>query len=365
LRAQAPLTIAVRTDTGLVRTNNEDAYGSSWMDDGSLFVIVADGMGGHAAGEVASRLAVDVVDQQVRAEPTGDPRARLYHAIIEANEAIIREGKRSGRRGMGTTAITAIVREGEAFLGQVGDSRLFHVRRGNVVWRTLDHTRVQSLLDRGIINDEEARSHPDAGMLTRALGHAKTSSGAPLEPDVMQDPLQLQEGDALVLSSDGMHDLVEDWEVATTVAGGTADDAAEALVRLALQRGGHDNVTVIVVVVGDRAAPYERAPEDEDAAVPPTVDVAGIDLSGGVPPVEREGAAVAGSGYGVPPQVLHAPAGGVAMPVAGWIAPADGEQPDEYDGGEAHSMWWLAAAAFALMGVALFMLLIAMAMAFG
>jgi serine/threonine protein phosphatase PrpC len=356
-----PLTLAVRTDTGLVRTNNEDSYGSAWMPDGSLFVIVADGMGGHAAGEVASRMAVEVIEVNVREDPDGDPRARLYHAIIEANEAIIQEGKRTGRRGMGTTTVTAIVRGEEAWLGQVGDSRLFHVRRGQVLWRTLDHTRVQSLLDRGIINESEARSHPDAGMLTRALGHAKTSNGAALEPDVMQEPLRLQPGDALVLSSDGLHDLVEDWEVAMAVAGCTPDDAADALLRMALQRGGHDNVTVAIVVAGERALPYEaEESEPDEASVLPTSDLAGLHPASSAPALAIPVPTAAGAPGMRSAEVRDGVARGGT-----WLAPATADDGASDAASDARWMWLIAAAGITLMGVSVLMLLIAMALAFG
>ncbi|HMV69480.1 MAG TPA: protein phosphatase 2C domain-containing protein, partial [Myxococcota bacterium] len=252
-----PVSVAVRTDTGRVRSNNEDAHRVEWMSDGSLLVIVADGMGGHEAGEVASRLAVDTIARELVEQPVPDPRHRLYNAFLSANRAILDEAQRGGKRGMGTTTVVTVVRGSDAFVGQVGDSRVIHVRRGHLMWRTLDHTRVQSLVDRGLIREEEARTHSDAGMLTRALGHARMSNGDPLEPEVQRQPLALREGDAVVLCTDGCHDALEDWEIAMAVAGSTAEEACERLVGMALDRGGHDNVTVAVVVVGNRAAPYD------------------------------------------------------------------------------------------------------------
>ncbi len=252
-----PLSLCVRTDTGKVRSNNEDSWGTRWTEDGSLLVLVCDGMGGHEAGEVASRLAVDTIVSEIVKANAPDPRHRIYNAFLRANEAIVAEGQRIGRRGMGTTGVLAHVRGPEVFVGLVGDSRLLHIRRGHLVWRTLDHTRVQSLVDRGVISEEEARSHSDAGMLTRALGHARMSNGEALEPEVLREPLKLQQGDALVLCSDGCHDLLEDWEIARAVAGATAAEASDRLVSMALDRGGHDNVTVAVVVAGDRARLFD------------------------------------------------------------------------------------------------------------
>jgi protein phosphatase len=254
-----PLAFAVRSDVGLVRANNEDSHGSVWLPDGTLLIVVCDGMGGHEAGEVASGLAVDVVREAMTRNLAGDPRERIYEALQEANAAIVAAGQEVGRRGMGTTAIVTLLRGNEAFVGLVGDSRLFHVRAGHLLWRTLDHTRVQHLLDRGIIREDEARDHPDAGMLTRALGHSRMSNGKPLVPEVIAQPLVLEPGDALVLSTDGLHDLVDDWEIAMTLNGEAPGVAVDTLVSMALERGGHDNVTVAVATAGQRASAYDPA----------------------------------------------------------------------------------------------------------
>lgn len=252
-----PLSVAVRTDVGRVRGNNEDSHGHAWLEDGSLFVIVADGMGGHEAGEVASGLAVRVLEDAVCRDPDKDPRERLYHGLLEANDAILDEGRRSGTRGMGTTAIAGILHGNEVHAGLIGDSRMYHVRKGQLVWRTLDHTRVQMLIDRGEITEEAARTHPEAGMLTRALGHSRMADGRPLVPDVLADPIYVEERDTLVFCSDGLHDLVDDWELAKLVSGLEAGLAAERLIELANERGGHDNITVAVVVAGEVSDPYD------------------------------------------------------------------------------------------------------------
>ncbi|TNE84421.1 MAG: serine/threonine-protein phosphatase [Deltaproteobacteria bacterium] len=274
-----PLSVAALSDVGRVRTNNEDSHGNSWLGDDSLFVIVADGMGGHEAGEVASGLAVQVVEDSVRRDLDADPRDRLYNAFLDANDAILEEGSRSGTRGMGTTAVAAILKGADGYVGTIGDSRVYHVRNGQILWRTTDHTRVQMLVEQGDIDEDEARYHPEAGMLTRALGHARMADGRPLVPDVFAETLPLEEGDALVFSTDGLHDLVEDWEIGQLVAGKTADEAAEILVDTACDRGGHDNVTVAVVTAGHRASGYgpDYRPEtyklsllDDDEGAAPT-----------------------------------------------------------------------------------------------
>jgi len=252
-----PLNVEVRSDVGRVRANNEDSFGHAWLDDGSLFVVVADGMGGHEAGEVASGLAVRVLEDAVTRDSEKDPRERIYHGLLEANDAILEEGRRSGTRGMGTTAVASIFRGSEVHVGLIGDSRLYHVRRGQLVWRTLDHTRVQMLIERGEITEEAARTHPEAGMLTRALGHSRMADGQPLVPDVLAEPLVLEENDALIFCSDGLHDLVDDWEVAKRIAGMEPGEAAQSLITLANERGGHDNITVAVVVAGDRTDAFD------------------------------------------------------------------------------------------------------------
>jgi serine/threonine protein phosphatase PrpC len=252
-----PLGIEVGTDVGRIRDNNEDSVGHAWLDDGSLFVIVADGMGGHEAGEVASSLAVRVSEDIVRQEPDADPRDRLHAALIESNQAILDEGASSGTRGMGTTAIAAIIKGNQVYVGQVGDSRCYHFRKGHKLWRSTDHTRVQMLVDQGQLSEEEARHHPEAGMLTRALGHARMADGKPLVPVVIDDPILLERGDTVMLCSDGLHDLVDDHEIGQIIAGKSAQEAIRRLIEIACDRGGHDNITIAIVTAGDKIQPFD------------------------------------------------------------------------------------------------------------
>lgn len=298
-----PLNVAVKSDVGRVRSNNEDAFGVRWLDDGSLFVIVADGMGGHEAGEVASGLAVRVLEESVTRDPDADPRERMYNGLLEANTSIIEEGRASGTRGMGTTAVVGVFRGAEVHVGLVGDSRLYHFRRGQLIWRTLDHTRVQMLIDQGEISDEQARAHPESGMLTRALGHARMADGRPLTPDVLAEPLYLEQEDLLVLCSDGLHDLMEDWEIGQVASGLDPEEACDRLIAQALDRGGHDNVTVAVITAGDTSAPYdhgfvpdnhysvEEAPPDVEATFDVFPD--GSQAPAGAPPQIAHHGAVA------------------------------------------------------------------------
>ena len=304
-----PLAVDVGTDVGRIRDNNEDSSGSAWLEDGSLFVIVADGMGGHEAGEVASSLAVRVAEDVIREDPDADPRDRLYNALLEANQAILGEGASSGTRGMGTTAICAILRGNQAYIAQVGDSRCYQFRKGHKIWRTTDHTRVQMLVDEGKLTEEQARHHPEAGMLTRALGHARMADGQPLVPEVLDEPLILEQGDTLVLCTDGLHDLVEDHEIGELIAGRDGDEAVRVLIETACDRGGHDNVTIAVVNGGPRVADYdpafhppETSPRASSVDATGEEDYATFDFGGG------------GGGH------LHAPT----------VAPGD-EMPDDFE----------------------------------
>lgn len=301
-----PLNVSVKSDVGRVRSNNEDAYGVRWLDDGTLFVIVADGMGGHEAGEVASGLAVRVLEETVTRDPDADPRERMYNGLLEANTSIIEEGRASGTRGMGTTAVIGMFKGSEVHVGLVGDSRLYHFRRGQLLWRTLDHTRVQMLIDQGEISDEDARSHPESGMLTRALGHARMADGRPLTPDVLAEPLFLEEEDLLVLCSDGCHDLLEDWEIGQLASGLEPDEACKRLIEAALGRGGHDNVTVAVITAGETSAPYDQSfvPDNHYSVeeAPPEVEVTyDVFPDGGHPPP-------ASAPHLAPPSAVAAPA---------------------------------------------------------
>ncbi len=238
------------TDTGRVRQNNEDSHGQRELADGTGLLVVCDGMGGHESGEVASRLAVRVLLDRVGRTLPADIRRRMFEALLEANEVVIAEGRRTGARGMGTTAVAAMLGPKSVHISHVGDSRAYLVRRGHVRWRSHDHTRVMALIDAGELSEERARSHPYAGMLTRALGHARMSDGRPFVPEVLDTPLELEGGDVLVLCSDGLHDLVDDPEIAAMTCGRDAEDIATRLVALANERGGHDNVTVSVAVRG-------------------------------------------------------------------------------------------------------------------
>jgi len=247
------------SDVGLRRKSNEDSFAIS--DDQTL-LILADGMGGHAAGEVASRLAVESIERHIsgsdpRKEPTvpasfrspsGEeaglppPARRVLNAIRLANQEIVRSVRKdSSMRGMGTTVVIALIHGSRAFIGSVGDSRAYLVRDGNLRQLTSDHTLVNEQVRAGALSTQEARRHPARNILTRAVG-----SQEDVEPDLVEQ--DLRPGDMLLLCSDGLTTMVEDADILKTVLA-HADDpktACRALIDLANERGGDDNVTVVL-----------------------------------------------------------------------------------------------------------------------
>ena len=232
------LRYAVRSDVGLLREGNEDsAYA------GPHLLAVADGMGGHAAGEVASSATITTISSLDSERPGIDLVSALAEAVAMANmrlqELVISD---PATEGMGTTLTAMLWLDGHAALCHIGDSRAYLVRDGEVFQITHDHTLVQSLLDEGKLTAEEAASHPQREMLRRALG----SSNA--EPD-----LQLREaraGDRYLLCSDGLHEAAPAESLKQVLREVSDPDAAAArLIELAIHGGGHDNITCIVADV--------------------------------------------------------------------------------------------------------------------
>jgi protein phosphatase len=233
----------VASDAGQQRENNEDAARA--LPDVGLF-LVADGMGGHIAGEVASRVASDaIVEIFSSAEPPRlirDEAARLGEAIIAANSAVRREAERLELVGMGTTLTVLLVRGSTATVGHVGDSRAYLIRKDDVRQLTRDHTLVALLIQSGAIEAAEATSHPERHVLTQAIG-----TQADIQPDVAQH--RLHRGSRLMLSSDGLHDVVPPGEIAELVHIEDPEAAARALVDRANALGGPDNITVVLIDV--------------------------------------------------------------------------------------------------------------------
>ena len=235
------LRAAARTDVGMRRSANEDAFA---LAPGLGLFLVADGMGGHVAGQVASRLAARSLLQAVASEREAGLQLaeRLQRAVARANQEIFSAASSKPElEGMGTTLVAALVRGARLGLVHVGDSRAYLSRAGALRQLTRDHTLVNELERRGELGPGEARDHPQRHVLTRALGVRRRVSA-----DVCE--LTLQGGDALLLCSDGLTQHVSDPELAQRLgSGGPPEADCEALIELANSRGGEDNVTVALL----------------------------------------------------------------------------------------------------------------------
>lgn len=249
------LRAAMLTDVGVVREHNED---SAHVDTENQFFIVADGMGGHAAGEVASAMAVQTVRetlegarQQIHgfvAAPTEDARrdlvALLERAVRAAHQAVFERGSReTDKQGMGTTLDVVLVAGPEAFVAHVGDSRTYLIREGQAAQITTDHTVAEVLVIEGKLSVEEAQMSPLRTILVNAIGVAA-------DVGIEMAHVQLREGDVLLVCSDGLHDyFTSEQELADRITQRAPDKALAELINLAKERGGHDNITGIVVHV--------------------------------------------------------------------------------------------------------------------
>ncbi|MGN0038358.1 MAG: Stp1/IreP family PP2C-type Ser/Thr phosphatase [Coriobacteriales bacterium] len=231
---KTPQVYAARTDVGCVREHNEDSFIAA-----TPLFVVADGMGGHEAGEVASEIAINTLLEKAPSSPDGDA---LANAVRAANIAIISAAANgTGRPGMGTTMTAAQVFEDQLVIAQVGDSRAYLLHEGTLQRITRDHSLVADLVEQGRITEEEARVHPQRSVITRALG-----SDATVEPDIYI--LRVSPGDRLLLCSDGLSGMVQDSGIASILrANASPQDCCDALIREALAAGGMDNVTCVVV----------------------------------------------------------------------------------------------------------------------
>ncbi|MFO7675693.1 MAG: protein phosphatase 2C domain-containing protein [bacterium] len=249
-----PPSIGSATDRGLnpARPKNEDAlFVPSAVEDrllverGRLYAV-ADGMGGEAAGEVASRLGVDALSEHYYRRPwAGDPGRMLAQAMRAAHEAVAAAAEAPERKGMGAT-LTALVLHGDkAYIASVGDSRCYLLRDGQMSQITNDHTLVARLVSKGLMTPEQARNSPKRNIISRALGIARSEAESfELEP---------RAGDRFLLSSDGAHGVLEDEELRDILLRHPPDRAVLEIVEQVKKRGAPDNVTVIVVQAGEAA----------------------------------------------------------------------------------------------------------------
>ena len=231
------------TDTGCVRSENQDNYRAGTLTDGSSWGLVCDGMGGANGGRMASSLACDVLEDWMMAwTPAfeGGPRGFIMNGLDKANEAVYKRSAAEMRyRGMGTTAVLTLILGDTAHIAHVGDSRLYQFRAGRLSQITRDHSYVQELVNKGAITQEEARTHPRKNVITRALGVEKT-----VEPDYTC--VQMQQGDILLLCSDGLTNAVSEGRIADMLTKLPFFEAPQALVDIANACGGPDNITVLL-----------------------------------------------------------------------------------------------------------------------
>ncbi len=229
---------AAATDVGRQRTNNQDFYGSAKGRDGALLLIVADGMGGHAGGATASRVAVQTMERIFASSDSG-PAETLVRALEAANAEVYGAAQAdTSLAGMGTTGVALLVgADGRAWVGNVGDSRAYRLRAGQLEQLTLDHSLVAELQRRGMLTAEEAMVHPRRNEVLRSLG---------VEPEVDADveEVELEPGDQILLCSDGLSGVVSDAEIAGVMDREPPEAAVRQLVDAANARGGPDNVTV-------------------------------------------------------------------------------------------------------------------------
>ena len=244
--------VAILSDVGRVRENNEDSYlyweavGDEDFRRKGRLAVIADGMGGYEGGQEASRLAVQTVCTVYDKFVHDDPHAALMEGFVAAHERIHSYADQHPElQGMGTTCTALAVLERELYFAHVGDSRLYLVRNGEPSRLTRDHSYVGRLVESGIVRSEDAETHPQRHILTAALG-----SGLEVAADISNEAVTLEGGDTLVLCTDGLWGLVNEQEVASVIDQTSPADACRELVNLALQRGGPDNITVLLMRVG-------------------------------------------------------------------------------------------------------------------
>lgn len=237
--------IAGATHVGSVRQVNQDAFGR--FDDearSEILLVVADGLGGHLGGEVASRMAVERIGEFVRTS-VGDPDERLRSAIEQANDDILDRAREDpSLDGMGTTVVCLLlVEDGRSWVAHVGDSRLYRLRGGSIRCLTEDHSLIATLVREGVLTEAQARDDPRRNQILRALG---------VREDVELDlgAVELQPGDVYLLCSDGLHGLIEDEEIQRLADHSSRPEAVvKDLIEAANAAGGTDNVTGVVVQI--------------------------------------------------------------------------------------------------------------------
>jgi len=257
------LAVAARTDVGRIRKGNEDTLHASANSYRGLF-IVADGMGGHAAGEVASEMSVEIVTSDLadlNNLEAPDAHERVTRALRDANRAVYERTRiERDKLGMGSTVSALLLSDTRYIVGHVGDSRIYMARDGHLTQLTRDHSLVQEHVDAGLLTAEPARRHPQSNVITRCIGMADE-----IEPDVFDGVARI--GDSFLLASDGLTGMVEDRRIQQLLMSrATPARIVDALIQEANNNGGNDNITAVVVrVLAQEAATSEH----EITPIPP------------------------------------------------------------------------------------------------
>ena len=240
------LKVGARSDVGMIRSGNEDNFFAEADDRRGVFVV-ADGMGGHAAGEVASEMAVQIVSRHLLSLTSVLDQAsaeKLAQAMRDANRAIYdRMLAEVDKQGMGTTASVLLLSDNRFLIGQIGDSRIYLLRDGALTQLTKDHSYVQEQVDAGLLTPEQARYHPYSNVITRCVGASES-----VDADIYEG--EMKPGDVFLLASDGLTGMVDDRRLqAMLLARSGPGRIVDALIAEANGRGGLDNITAIVIQV--------------------------------------------------------------------------------------------------------------------
>lgn len=251
LQTRVRVSVACKTDLGRVRENNEDKFEYFIPEDDAtlaargLLFVVCDGMGGHAAGQIASELACKTFIDVYLHHPASEADTAMRAAVVAANRFVTDVSRAvPARRGMGTTLSALILLQNKAFTVQIGDSRIYRLRNGELLQMTVDHTWVEEMTRNGLMSREEAENHPRKHMLTRAIGVE-----GDIQPDI--ELHDLKPGDQYLLCSDGLINHVGDGAIAQALSTLAPSEAVWKLVGQALTGGGSDNCTVLVVRVDE------------------------------------------------------------------------------------------------------------------
>lgn len=252
------LEVGAKSETGYVRTDNQDRM--SWVSIpwGQLF-IVADGMGGHAGGAEAAYLTISGLERHLTEISKNLPVEEAIRSAFEKTNLDVYTKAHAGdpaTEGMGSTAVMLLIINHTAKIAHVGDSRAYHYRNGKINLLTKDHTYVQRMVDASMLTPEQARNHPSASMLERAIG-----SKATIAADI--NSVSLKEGDSILLCSDGLSGYAEDMEIEMTIDDSlSAQENVDRLINLALQKGGKDNVTIQFLRLGKNLNVYRHNHEN-------------------------------------------------------------------------------------------------------